>query len=606
MGLKIVSSVIILFTLVGVVNGVPYKWASTIPVEFVPLSNMDNSKEVDYYLNKPNIVIFYIDDNFKLNDRSKEILRHLNITQDKEPIGVIPDYGNYTFISTNGFFVVYPKKYVYRSENGGALIFNPPKEVNENKDVFEVKNLLLDEKNSIYEIKNKKLFVPYPASLENKKILDFVGQYVAENGGTFAYINKVPPFYKQVVISGVAVQNAIPDPQGDSAISVAGRKITVDVRDEEIINKKINKIKIISKLLNINTTYITTGSENINIIKENRPTNDEIKTLLNDYWFKKCYLGYYSHLHYEPSNLNELTKDFDILAMSYYPLIYVDKAPETFKNDPIGGYYPETISYKGTEEVGYWEKGPKSENNYYHYDGEDYWKDDEKISGDYWSFQGKRVPLRNESDLNDKYRYFNYWFVKNYGYAISQGVNGIILFTNDEDLLDAVFKRDSENIQWKLNIEDLDYIVVPYYSSITEENGVMVINIPGINNNEINGVHFIKEYYLPPKDEEYGVYVADVIEYDINKIYGLKDNYTWICSFNDYANWIKKYKKNSIKILNNSVYLKSKDGVKVTIYKKDMINLGKVSTCPNSSLENYNKEINKIVIANPPRELVLN
>jgi len=68
----------------------------------------------------------------------------------------------------------------------------------------------------------------------------------------------------------------------------------------------------------------------------------------------------------------------------------------------------------------------------------------------------------------------------------------------------------------------------------------------------------------------------------------------------------KKYKKNSIKILNNSVYLKSKDGVKVTIYKKDMINLGKVSTCPNSSLENYNKEINKIVIANPPRELVLN
>lgn len=605
MGLKTVSLVIILFTLVGVVNGVPYKWASTIPVEFVPLSSMDNLEQIDYYLNKPNIVIFYIDENFKINNRTREILRYLNVIQDKEPLKAIPDYRNRTFINTDGFFVVYPEKYVYRSKNGEALIFNPPNEVNENKDVFKVKNLLLDEKNSIYEIKNKKLFVPYSVSFDNKKILDFVGQYVAENGGTFAYINKVPPFYKQVVISGVAVQNAIPDPRGDSAISVAGRKITVDVRDEEIINKKINRIKAISRLLNINITYITTGSENINTIKEDRLMGDEIKNLLNDYWFKKRYLDYYSHIHYKSSNINELAKDFDILAMSYYPLIYVDKAPETFKNDPIGGYYPETISYKGTEKVGYWEKGPKSENNYYHYDGEKFWTGNEKVSGDYWSFQGKIVPLENESDLNDKYRYFNYWFVKNYGYAMSQGVNGIILFTSDKDLLDAVFKRDNENMPWKLNIDNLDYIIVPYYKDITEVNGVMVISIPGINNNEINGVHVIGEYYMPPKDEEYGVYVADVIEYDTNKIYELKDNYTWICSFKDYTNWIKKYRKNSIKILNNSIYLKSKDDIKVTIYKKD-INLGKVLTCPNSSLENYNKEINKIVIANPSRELVLN
>ena len=57
--------------------------------------------------------------------------------------------------------------------------------------------------------------------------------------------------------------------------------------------------------------------------------------------------------------------------MSYYPLIYVDKAPETFDNDPTGGYYPETISYSGSESLGYWDEGPNSENNYYHYDGED-------------------------------------------------------------------------------------------------------------------------------------------------------------------------------------------------------------------------------------------
>ena len=77
-------------------------------------------------------------------------------------------------------------------------------------------------------------------------------------------------------------------------------------------------------------------------------------------------------------------------------------------------------------------------------------------------------------------------------------------------------------------------------------NGMSVIKIPGLNNNEINGVHVIEEIYIEPYNEEYGVYVADVIEFDTNKLYDLNDNHTWLCSFKEYANWAEEYRISSL------------------------------------------------------------
>ncbi|AEH06391.1 hypothetical protein Metok_0404 [Methanothermococcus okinawensis IH1] len=716
-----------IFLLINAGYALEYKWSSTIPIEFVPLSSIHDKSELDNYLSNSNIVLFYMDDDFIKNPKNW-ILYELNITE-VEP-DKIPDYGNYTYLNKNNIFTIYPKKYVYR-DNSGALIYSTPKEFNnskykiehitpekqyipsklpdldgyayisknnvcviypekyvyrdntgaliyvyskyENNDnynnnnnsyntnndnngeykliyespkyvpdyynyayisrnnvfiiypkkylymdddgaliynppanppneekVYNISTRLLDGEKGIFEIKNKKILITHPISKNDKSILDFIGHYVSENNGTFVYINKAPPYYKHVLINGVVVQKAVPDKNGDYVVDVAGRKIKVDLRDDSIINKKIKTLKGICNILNANLTYISTGSENLKVIKEENPDKDELDTLLNDYWFKKWYQGEYHHTYYVPSNIknNYNIKHLDVLAMSYYPIIYVDKAPETFKNDPADGYYPETINYKGTDEVGYWEKGTKSNNKYYHYDeNEPHWNDNNKYTSN-WYYEGKPVLPSEDSAMNDKYKYFNHWFVKNYGYAVSEGVNGLLLTSNDKNLVDAVFGRDNDNLSWKLDIKNkLNYVVIPDYKGFSEEDNISIIKVPGLTNNEIYGMHHIDEYYIPPKDEEFGVYVADIVKYDTDKIYALKDNYTWICSFKNYADWADNYLHSDIKTVNNrnnsDVIVKSNKPVKITIYKKGL----NISSFNNKmSIEEYNRNLNKIII----------
>ena len=642
-----------IFLLMNAGYALNYKWTSTIPVEFVPLSSIDNQTQLEYYLNKHNIVVFYIDEKYSIKSNDW-ILYKFNITRvspDK-----IPDYGNYTLVSSNGVVVLYPENSVYRDKDGaliyntpmpvndveykiqhvppvkqeknsiipdyydyvlinngtfiiypqkyitrdddGAIIYNPPLEIkNDNIPIYNVSTKLIDAEKGVYEIKPKKILITHPINPDDKNILDFIGYYVSENNGTFAYINKVPPHYKHVLINGIVVQNAIPDKNGDYAVDVAGRKVKVDLRDDDLINKKIKTVKGLSEILNINATYISTGSENLKVIKKENPNKDELDALLNEYWFKKWYNDKYYHTYYNPSNIknNYNVKDFDILAMSYYPIIYADKAPETFQNDPKGGYYPEVISYKGTDDIGYWEKGVKSDNKYYYYDkNEPHWNDNDKYVSN-WYYEGKVVSLANESEMNDRYKYFNQWFVKNYGYAVSEGVDGLLLTSNDKNLVDAVFGKENNNISWKLAMDGkLSYVVIPDYKGVSKENNITIIKIPGLTN-DLYGMHYIKEYYIPPKDEEFGVYVADIVEYNVSKIYMLKNNYTWICSFKNYADWVNNYMYSNIKIVNSTIIIaKSNNPIKITIYKK-----GTNITSPDLlkiPMEEYDKNSNKIIL----------
>ena len=92
-----------IFLLMNAGYALNYKWTSTIPVEFVPLSSIDNQTQLEYYLNKHNIVVFYIDEKYSIKSNDW-ILYKFNITRvspDK-----IPDYGNYTLVSSNGVVVL--------------------------------------------------------------------------------------------------------------------------------------------------------------------------------------------------------------------------------------------------------------------------------------------------------------------------------------------------------------------------------------------------------------------------------------------------------------------------------------------------------------------
>jgi hypothetical protein len=649
----------IVIILVNSTYAMEYKWTSTIPVEFVPISSISNSNQLDNYLNNNNIVIFYIDKDYSMR-YDDWILHKFNITENIP--GKVPDYGNYTFVDANGVVVVFPKNCVYRDNNGaliyytpmtqvngdmpykiqhitqntenryipnyhdyeyinngtfiifpkkyitrnkdGVLLYNPAMLINDNATIYNVSTKLLDARNGIYEIKPKKILIIHPISTSDESLMDFVGWYVSQNNGTFAYINKVPPYYKHVLISGVAVQKIVPDEYGDYAIDVAGRKIKVDLRNEKLISNKLQSIKGISKLLNINITYITTGSEGINVVEKDGSIDpDELKELWNDYWFKKWYNENYTHISYCPYNIHsKYTSNMDILAMSYYPIIYVDKAPETFENDPVGGYYPDTIHYEGTQDYGYWESGTDSKNEYYHYDsGEPHWNSHENQTSN-WYYEGKVGLPENDSEINDKYEYFNHWFIKNYAYALSKGVNGLLLTSSDKYLVDAIFGIDNENISWRLNINDknLDYVVIPANRSIYLKNNITVLGVPGLTNNEVYGIHYIDEYYMPPKEENAGIYVADITKYDVDKLYDLKDNYTWICSFKNYAEWGSKYLTNNIRIVNGSnMVIKSNKGVKITIYRKNIT----LSDLSKLSYEEYDKNSNKVIIDNPPHNL---
>jgi len=570
MKLKFFGLIIVSFMLLGVANAIPYKWASTVDI-----SNIQDTEKLDYYLNSDNIVVIYTGNDFAMTPETEALLEYIGLVESKNIVGTIPYFGNSTYINSDS--AVVPESYVYRDENGAYLYINSVDSAEkETTTVYEasISSKIFDD--GYYEIKPRKLFIPYNIDLENQEIIDFMGRYVASQGETFAYINKVPSNYESVVINGIVVQNIIPDENGESSISVADRTITVEVRDEDLINRKLNSVKTVSELLDIGTTYITTGSENIDIIKDSSITDNEKENLLNSYWFKKHYSDYYTHIKY--NDYGEYPTTVDLLAMSYYPLIYVDKAPETFEDDPTGGYYPDTISYSGSQTSGYWNEGADSENNYYHYDGEDYWNDDETVSRDYWSVNGDFASMSEEIDFNSRYEYFEHWYVKNYAYAMTSGANGLLIFSKDEDLLDAVFNKYNKNITWKLNIEGIDYLVIPDYIGYDRMNGVAVIKIPGLNNNEINGMQFIDEIYIEPYNEEYGVYVADVYEYDTNTIYDLNDDNTWICSFEEYVDWAETYRTSKIIIKNDTVYVNADDNAKITIYRENITRVKGTST----------------------------
>jgi len=579
---------------------IEYKWISTIPVHYVPLSSISSEDELNHYLNNNDIVIFYIDERYNIK-RKGWILNKLNISRVSPE--KIPDYEGYVLVDVGDSTIVYTEdsmtspilKYVYR-DNDGALIYHPPKPVNNTKYIINNKpssNIsikLIDKEKCIFEIKPKKVLITYNIDPNSKEILDFVGYYVSENNGTFAYINKVPPRYRHTLITGVAVQKAVLDDKGDYIIEVAGRKLKVDWRDDGFINKKIKHLKTLSKLLNINITYISTGDELLDVIEKSDVGRDELEELLNDYWFKKRFKNTYFHTYVNPVEREYYTRDLDILSMGYYPSIYVYKAPETFKNDPVGDFYPETVSYIGTVKMGYWRKEVTSENEYY-----DYIKDEPSTDRDggisLWYYQGEPVPLTLDSKLNeDKYKYFNHWFVKNYGNALTKGVNGLLLPSNDRCLLDAILGKDNRELKWKLNIGNkVEYIVIPGKGEPTIENNITILKIPGIFE-DLYGVPFIKECYIPPEEEIPGVYIGDIVEYNYSILYHWEDNYTWICSFRDYSKWINNYMKCDIYIRNSSIVLQSNIPMKVTVYSKSVV------YPENISVEEYSRELNKVVL----------
>ena len=582
---------------------IEYKWISTIPVHYVPLSSISSEDELNHYLNNNDIVIFYIDERYNIK-RKGWILNKLNISRVSPE--KIPDYEGYVLVDVGDSTIVYTEdsmtspilKYVYR-DNDGALIYHPPKPVNNTKYIINNKpssNIsikLIDKEKCIFEIKPKKVLITYNIDPNSKEILDFVGYYVSENNGTFAYINKVPPRYRHTLITGVAVQKAVLDDKGDYIIEVAGRKLKVDWRDDGFINKKIKHLKTLSKLLNINITYISTGDELLDVIEKSDVGRDELEELLNDYWFKKRFKNTYFHTYVNPVEREYYTRDLDILSMGYYPSIYVYKAPETFKNDPVGDFYPETVSYIGTVKMGYWRKEVTSENEYYHY-VKDEPSTDEDGGITLWYYEGRPVPLDMDSKLNeDKYKHFNHWFVKNYGNTLAKGVDGLLLPSSDKYLLDAVLGRDNREIDWKLNIEGkVEYMVIPGRGKPRLEKGVMLLRVPGIFE-DLYGVPYIKEYYIPPEGENPGVYIGDIVKYKCNILYDWKDNYTWICSFRDYSKWIKNYMESGISIRNDSIRLYTNIPLKVTVYTKDIV------YPKNASVEEYSRELNKVVLYLP-------
>ena len=697
-----------------------YKWVSTIPIHYVPLSSITSEDQLNYYLKNDDIIVFYIDDKFnrrrddwklyKLNitrvvpekipdygeyifvdlgnsivlypedfitsttntkyvlrdndggliycppkpvNNTQYIAKHvpptyvevpgkiprydgyavitngtfilypekyvvrreegvltyhppMNSSEDVEyrevygyTVNKTPDYYNYTLVPTEDIFIIYPKKYIVRTEDG-VLIYNPPVDVKEDLPIYNISTRVIDAERGIFEIRPKKVLITHHIDPDDKEILDFLGYYVSKNSGTFAYINKVPPRYRHTLITGVAVQRAVLDDKGDYIIEVAGRKLKVDWRDDKLINKKIKHLKALSKLLNINITYISTGSELLDVVEESDIDKNELEELLNDYWFRKWHEDTYFHTYVSSLNKGYYSKDFDILSMGYYPTIYVHKAPETFKNDPVGGFYPETVSYVGTVKKGYWRKEITSENEYYHYI-----KDEPSTDKDggitLWYYQGKPVPLTTDSKLSeDKYKYFNHWFVKNYGNALAKGVDGLLLPSSDKYLLDAILGRNNRELNWKLNIKDnVEYIVIPGKGKSTIEDNITILKVPGIFE-DLYGVPFIKECYVPPEDETPGVYIGDIVEYNYSILYHWKDNYTWICSFRDYSRWIDNYIKSNIYIRNNSIVLQSNIPMKVTVYSKGIV------YPENVSVEEYNKELNKIVLYLPGGAYIIN
>jgi hypothetical protein len=533
-------------------SDINYKYTSSIPIEVVKLSKVDVN-DIERFLNSSALTIFCLDS----DNIDKDVLSYL-----------------------------YIKRY-NSSENGTT------------ENLYNVTNgsykKLADD---IYEIKKNKLLFLHPASLNDIKTLDFIGEYIAKNGGVFAYINKVPPNYKHILASAVAVNKVIPDKDGDYAIDVAGRKIRVNVLEDRVINRKLKGIAAL-KALGINVTYIVTGDEGIDIVKKSKVNKDELKELLNDYWFK-AKDGNYTHLYFNPEKLTSELKDIevkDILALSYYPTIYFDKSPYTFENDPIGGYYPTVITYKGTSDYGYWEVGVKSRNYLYHLvQGEPYWKGVAEEPSKWYYGGVPLLPTKEDEIENNRYKYFNYWFIKDYAYALREGCDGLFLESSDKNLTKMILGDTTED--WKLTAKDkIKYLVIPGKKGFELYDDIPIIKIP-TPLKEIYGMNVVNTLYIPPKDEEFGVYVSDIRRFNSYMLLRLKENDTAVMSFKELAEWLKKYYKNNIFYNGTTIRLYDNDGVKITIFKKDF-------NIDNYTVEEFDEGQCKYVIVNPPKVIPL-
>ncbi|ADG12886.1 conserved hypothetical protein [Methanocaldococcus infernus ME] len=439
----------------------------------------------------------------------------------------------------------------------------------------------------VYEIKENKLIFNFKPNLSEKKTLDIIGRYIKAHGGTFVYIDKAPAGYKGVLGTGVILSGLEISDNGDYGLDVAKRKLRVNYNEID----KIKALKV-SKALGINISYIVTGDSGVKLVKETFPNPSEIGEIIGVYWFP--YRGdNYTHLQYKPDELINLIKKIylatdDIVGLSYYPIPHLDKAPYTFRNDPIGYYYPKVIHYNPS--IKDWEEGLESENKYYHaVSDEPYWDEKyEEVSK--WYYEGNPVPLVNESKMWERYKYFSDWYVKNYAYLLAIGCDALYLESSDKYLLNLILGRADSDSKI-VNIKNLtSYLIVPGERGFKIEDGVPIITFPSLWN-ESYGATVINDVYIKP-DDDFGVYVAKLSSYNTMFIYKLKREGIKVMSFKELANWLERYYRNSVYLKNNTIELKDYKGFKVVIYTNKKIK----EVYPENSTIIYLKD--KIIVEN--------
>ena len=418
----------------------------------------------------------------------------------------------------------------------------------------------------VFEIKKYKLIFTHKPDFSKEKDMEIIGEYLKNNGQTFVYLDKAPAGYNKILAAAIVLTKAKLDENGRYGLDVAKRKLKVDYTKDNIIENKLKAVKAL-ELEGINVSYVITGDYGLDLIEKTIIYPYEVKDLLNEYWFK--YEGdNYTHIYFKPSKLLELMdlNNYDIIGLSYYPLIHLDKAPETFKSDPLGYYYPKSIKYTPNG----WEEGPESENNYYYaVRGEPNWNVKEYYTG--WYYQGEIVPPENDSKMWEKYRYFSDWYVKNYAYLLGLGCKALYLESSDSYLLSLILGNATGYSKlYNLNVS---YLIVPGERGFRIVNNIPIITFPSLYD-EKYGATVVNETYIKP-DDDFGVYVAEVNKFDTYLLYKLKENGTKIMSFKELANWLERYYKNLIKIKkdNNLINITLKDSrdFKVVIFSNKKI-----------------------------------
>ncbi|MCS3900771.1 hypothetical protein [Methanococcus voltae] len=529
--LRSVSFVLILFTvffgLMGSVSSeVAYKWVSEEPIKFIALSNIQSEYELEKYLNSDDLIVFYLDENFRVNNEGEEFLKKLGIYTSIE-------YANYVGGSMDN------PNALFKLDNEEYYVLK----------VFDRQKIYYED---YVEVAPKKIFLPKEPDFESKKFMDFLGTYVSSYGLKFAYLNKVPNGYNESLIWGVAVQNVMPDNTGDGVIQISGYNMIVDVIDSDLILKKLKIIDEYSNEIKSNYTYISTGAENLNVLDIN--TKEPISKY-HEFYIIEEFLrqetrndNIYSRYGGGNGYDNNYLKKHDLLAFSFYPMIYLDKSPDSIRNDPMGGYYPTNYDYQYLSNGDYWMNSRASETGYFRYYDDEILEDVSysDISRQTWTLGDEQVSLRQENELNNIYDVFNYWYCKNYGYLTTNGVNAIILPSSDENLTDMLFdNKYNDDIFWRSTVVNSDngitYIVVPGENNYYIKNNVSILQVPNFLETK-NLISYVQSYYKEPEDEEFGVYVSDSVYFDKNVLKNLtKSNRVWICSFEEYSYWTKNY-----------------------------------------------------------------